>query len=169
MKKKCPDCDHLRVKFSFRMQFLRVSKRKNQRFFPCGAFLSCVVAECLSKCPNSKKTPLPWKIPSHAPAEASFTFSTCVVLDYIFFKRLTIFFAKILFFANRHQITYFLLSLKENEYASIKYLINLKHPKKLLLMRMLAQRVEKQPGFKKSTFSRFSKICKKRLDGNLRY
>ena len=44
------------------MQFLRVSTRKNGRLFACGAFLSCVVDECLSKCPNSTKTPLPWKI-----------------------------------------------------------------------------------------------------------
>ena len=57
--KKCPECGHPRVKFSFKMQFLRVSRRKNQRFFPCGAFLFCFVGECLSKCPNSKKTPLP--------------------------------------------------------------------------------------------------------------
>ena len=57
--KKIPDCGHLWVKFSFKMQFLRVSRRKNRRFFPCGTFLSCVVGECLSKCPVSKKTPLP--------------------------------------------------------------------------------------------------------------
>ena len=56
-------------------------------------------------------------------------------------------FAKILFSANRHQITYFLLSPKENEYVSIKCAINLKHPKKLLLMKMLTQRVEKQLWF----------------------
>ena len=56
--KKCPDGGHLWVKFSFKMQFLRVSRRKNRRFFPYGAFLSCVVGECLSKCPNSKKSPL---------------------------------------------------------------------------------------------------------------
>ena len=57
--KKCLNCGHLWVKFSFKMQFLRVSRRKNQRFFPCRDFLSCVLGECLSKCPNSKKTPLP--------------------------------------------------------------------------------------------------------------
>ena len=34
------------------MQFLRVSRRKSRRFFPCGAFLSCVVGECLSKIPG---------------------------------------------------------------------------------------------------------------------
>ena len=39
-----------------------------------------------------------------------------------------IFFAKILFSAYLHQITYFLLSLEENEYAGIKYPIVLKHP-----------------------------------------
>ena len=45
--------------FSIKMKFLRVSRGKTRRFFPCGAFLSRVVGECLSKCPNSKKTPLP--------------------------------------------------------------------------------------------------------------
>ena len=54
--KICRDYGHLWVKFSFKMQFLRVSKQRNQRFFPCRAFLFCVVGECLSKCPNSKKT-----------------------------------------------------------------------------------------------------------------
>ena len=63
--KKCPDCCHQWVKFSFKMQFsskmqfLRVSRRKKRRFFTGGAFLSCVLGECLSKCPISKKTPLP--------------------------------------------------------------------------------------------------------------
>ena len=65
--KKCSDCGHLWVKFSFKMHILRVSRRKNRRFFPCEAFLSCVVGECLSKYPNSKKTPLPYKIPGYAP------------------------------------------------------------------------------------------------------
>ena len=49
--------------FSFKMRFLRVSRGKTRRFFPCGAFPSHVVGECLWKCPNSKKTPLPWKMP----------------------------------------------------------------------------------------------------------
>ena len=40
-----------------------------------------------------------------------------------------IFFAKILFSAIRHQKTYFLSSLEENEDADIKYPINLKHSK----------------------------------------
>ena len=65
--KKCPDCGHLWVKFSFKMQFLSVSQQKNRRFLPCGAFLFCVVGGYLSKCPNSKKTPLPKKIPGYAP------------------------------------------------------------------------------------------------------
>ena len=60
-----------------------------------------------------------------------------VVPDQTFLKNIIIFFAKILFSVNHHQITYFLLSLEENEYAGIKFPINLKHPKKLLLMRML--------------------------------
>ena len=36
--------------FSFKMRFLRVSREKNRIFFLCGAFLSRVVGECLSKC-----------------------------------------------------------------------------------------------------------------------
>ena len=32
------------------MQFLRVSRQKNQKFFPCRGFLSCDVSECLSRC-----------------------------------------------------------------------------------------------------------------------
>ena len=51
------------------MKFLRVSRWKNGNFFLCRAFLSCSVGECLSKCPNSKKTSLPWKIPVYAPAD----------------------------------------------------------------------------------------------------
>ena len=43
--------------FSFKMKFLRVSRGKTCRFLPYGAFLSRVVGACLSKCPNSKKTP----------------------------------------------------------------------------------------------------------------
>ena len=49
------------------MTFLRVVRENNQIFFPCRAFFSRVVDECLSKCPNSKKTPLPKKIPGYAP------------------------------------------------------------------------------------------------------
>ena len=44
------------------MKFLRVSRQKTRRFLPCGAFLSRAIGECLSKCPNSKKTPCPKKI-----------------------------------------------------------------------------------------------------------
>ena len=44
--------------FSFKMRFLRVSRGKICRFLACGIFLSHVVGECLSKYPNSKKTPL---------------------------------------------------------------------------------------------------------------
>ena len=45
--------------FSIKMKFLRVSWGKTRRFYAYGAFLSRVVGKCLSKCPNSKKTPLP--------------------------------------------------------------------------------------------------------------
>ena len=59
------------------------------------------------------------------------------------------------FFQNNYNIfiknTIFLKCIfccaKENEYAGIKQTINQKHPKKLLLMRTLTQRVEKEPGF----------------------
>ena len=47
-------------------------------------------------------------------------------------------FAKITYSATHHQITNFSWSLEENKYADIKYPINLKHPQKLLLMRILA-------------------------------
>ena len=43
------------------MKFLRASRRKNRRFFPCGASLSRFVGEYLSKRPNSQKTPCPKK------------------------------------------------------------------------------------------------------------
>ena len=47
------------LNFSFKMQFLRVSRKKPEDF-PCGAeFISPVVHDCLSKIPNSKETPLP--------------------------------------------------------------------------------------------------------------
>lgn len=42
-----------------------------------------------------------------------FTCSSCLVLDHTLFKRLIIFFAKILFSADRHQITYLLLNRRE--------------------------------------------------------
>ena len=60
------------------MQFLRVSRKKNGDF-PCGAkFISRVVHDCLSKCPNSKKTPQPKKIPSYAPDSQAYEFfSSC--------------------------------------------------------------------------------------------
>ena len=59
------------------------------------------------------------------------------------------------FFQNNYNIfiknTIFLKCIfccaEENEYAGIKQTINQKHPKKLLLMRTLTQRVEKEPGF----------------------
>ena len=62
---------------------------------------------------------------------------TCLVLDHNFFKTLK------RFFANHQQVTYFLWSLEENEYAGIKNPINLKHPEKLTLVMILSQRVDK--------------------------
>ena len=82
-----------------------------------------------------------------------------VVPDQTFLKNIIIFFAKILFSVNHHQITYFLLSLEEYEYAGIKFPINLKHPKKLLLMRILAQKV--------SIYIRHKKTYKKTKEDSL--
>ena len=55
--KKCPECGHLWVKFSFKMQFLRVSRRKIRIFFPCGAFLSSVIGEFYRSALISRKLP----------------------------------------------------------------------------------------------------------------
>ena len=45
--------------FSFQTKFLRVPREKTRRLFSCKAFLSNVVGQCLLKCPNSEKPPLP--------------------------------------------------------------------------------------------------------------
>ena len=60
-----------------------------------------------------------------------------------FLKHFKIFFAKKPFSANCHQITYFLWTLEENQFAGIKCPINLKHPPKIfILVKILTQRVE---------------------------
>ena len=62
------------LNFSFKVQFLRVSRTKKSEIFPW-AFLFHVVDDCLSKCPNCKKTPLPQKIPGYVPGwSGSLTF-----------------------------------------------------------------------------------------------
>ena len=66
--KKCPDYIHLCVKFSIQNVVLKVSRRKNSNIFHCGAFFLVFLTKCLSKCPNSTKCPLPWKISGCAPA-----------------------------------------------------------------------------------------------------
>ena len=62
--KKGPDCIHLWAKFS--IQNIGLSRRKNSKTFPCGAFYSWVFNE-LWKCPNSTKPFLPWTISSCPP------------------------------------------------------------------------------------------------------
>ena len=42
-----------------KLQFLIVSRKKSHELFPKDTFLFRVVHDYLSKCPNSKKTPLP--------------------------------------------------------------------------------------------------------------
>ena len=68
--KKSHDCVHLWVKFSIENIILRVSRRKNSKKFPCGAFF-VLLMKCLSKCPNSTKPLLPWKISGCAPGYIS--------------------------------------------------------------------------------------------------
>ena len=48
------------------MEFARVSRRKSRIFFPPGPPFFFVVHDCLSKCPISKKTPLPQKTEGYA-------------------------------------------------------------------------------------------------------
>ena len=55
------------LNFSFKMQFLSFSRRKNPKFFPVWPFVLEFLMKCLSKCHNSKKTPLPWQILGYAP------------------------------------------------------------------------------------------------------
>ena len=61
LEKKCPDCVYPQVKFAIQNVVLRVSKRKNFKNFPCGAFFLGFLIKCLSKCPNFTKLPLPRK------------------------------------------------------------------------------------------------------------
>ena len=46
---------------------LWVSRRKKPTFFPAAPFFNVLLMKCLLKYPDSKKTPLPWKIPGYAP------------------------------------------------------------------------------------------------------
>ena len=78
------------LNFSFKMQFFRVSRQKNRRFLPCVAFLSGAVVECLSKCPNFEKTPLPEKNPGYAHgATPYFTNKTFIELKtfFLYYRR----------------------------------------------------------------------------------
>ena len=54
--KKCPDYVLPWVKFSIQNVVL------NPKFFTTGSFFLLFLTKCLSKCPNSMKPPLPWKI-----------------------------------------------------------------------------------------------------------
>ena len=68
LEKKCPNCGQLWLKFLVWNAAFKSFQAKNRTFFPGGAFLSRAVVECLLKCPNSEKTPLPEKIPGYASA-----------------------------------------------------------------------------------------------------
>ena len=65
--KKCPSYINYVLNFSFKILFLRISKRKNPKFFPTRPFFLMLLMKYLSKCPNSKKIPLLWKIPGCSP------------------------------------------------------------------------------------------------------
>ena len=57
--------------------------------FSCGAFLFCVVDDCLSKCPDSKKTPLPKKVAGYASELIAGTlcFYYLPPLDYFYYNK----------------------------------------------------------------------------------
>ena len=58
--------EHLRATASvLKMQFLSFCRSKYPKFFPAGPYFSCVGVEMfiISKCTNSKKTPLPSQMP----------------------------------------------------------------------------------------------------------
>ena len=87
--KKCPDCVHPYVKFAIQNAVLKVSKRKNSKIFPCGAFFLDFLRKCLSKCPNFTKPPLPRKIFGCAPANGySLDFSCLLEIFYWLFARI---------------------------------------------------------------------------------
>ena len=56
-------------------------QRKKTEIFPCGVFLFRVVDDCLSECPNSKKTPLPWKIPGYSPGRYRITTAVIRIIE----------------------------------------------------------------------------------------
>ena len=62
--KKNPVCEHLWVKFSYKMQFIEYPREKSPKCF--SELLLYVVHERLSKCSYSKKSRLPRKIPGCA-------------------------------------------------------------------------------------------------------
>ena len=47
------------LNFSFKMQFLRVSRRKNRRFFPAGPFFLALYMITYQSAPISRKLPCP--------------------------------------------------------------------------------------------------------------
>ena len=52
LEENCPDCVHLWVKFSIQNAVFRVSKKKNSKMFPYGAFFSCVFDEMFIEVPQ---------------------------------------------------------------------------------------------------------------------
>ena len=65
--KKSPDFFHLWVKLSIQGVVLRISWRKNSNISLRGLFSLCFQTKYLSKCPDSTKAPLPWKISDCSP------------------------------------------------------------------------------------------------------
>ena len=50
------------VESSIQNVVVRVSRWKSSKIFPCGAFFLLFLTKSLSMCPNSTKSPLPYKI-----------------------------------------------------------------------------------------------------------
>ena len=100
LRKKGPDYALLWVKFSIENVVWGVSKRKNTKMFPCGAFLSWLLTKCLLKCPNSKKPPLPGKVSNCAPALSSLDWNLLDNTDYTLTQ--TLLFGKTSFKSNKN-------------------------------------------------------------------
>ena len=68
IRKKCPDCGHLWVKFSIQNVVLEYLGKITTKFLLAGPFFLVFLTKCLQKCPNPTKPPLPWKKSGCAPA-----------------------------------------------------------------------------------------------------
>ena len=82
-KYRCPDYVHLWVKFFIQNLVVRVSSRKKNKMFPCGAFFLVFLRKCLFKYPSSTKPLLPWKMSRCLPAPSHYSFCKTLHLKYL--------------------------------------------------------------------------------------